>query len=201
LDKSFVVDHQSSFDPPYQLLYVGYLEPWKGVTKLVPLVGQLRNRGVDVELTVVGDGSCLEEMKAQSQRRNLNQWITFCGRVPNYELPETYANHDIFVYPGVWEEPLGRVYLEALASGTPILSTEYGTIDKVIGAGGETARPSVESLADQLQQMISENLEAYSSRAAKQAGRFRADNVIPEMEELYRAAIERKERRTRGQPN
>lgn len=198
LDDSFAIEHRSSFEPPYQLLYVGYLEPWKGVTKLVPLVDTLRARGVDVELTVVGDGSCLETLQSQTRQRDLNQRITFEGRVPNEDLPETYASHDVFVYPGIWEEPLGRVYLEALASGTPVLSTEYGTISEIIGAGGETAPADVEALAEQLQSMITGGLKSYSTAATTQAEEFRADQVIPKIEALYRTAIERKDRRVRN---
>lgn len=201
LDESFVINHESTFEPPYRLLYIGYLEPWKGVTNLVPLVEQLRTHNLEVTLTVVGEGSCTDEMKSQVRQYGLEKWVRFLGRIPNSDLPEVYATHDVFVYPGVWEEPLGRVYLEALASGTPVLSTEYGSINDVIGQGGETAQPDPTSLATRFEEMVESGLEIYSIEAVKQADQFRAEKVISDIEELYRTALRRKEHRVNNDAN
>jgi glycosyltransferase involved in cell wall biosynthesis len=195
LDESFQVEHTSAFEPPYRLLSVGYLEPWKGVNHLVPLIERLRDRGIDVQLTVIGDGSCREELETQTAEHNLQNVVSFCGRVPNEELPEIYAAHDLFVYMGTWDEPLGRVYLEALASGTPIITTSYGTIEKVIGGGGEAVQPDVAAFVCQIEGMIGNGLESYSTAGTKQASNYLADKIIPQMESLYRGAIERKEQR------
>ncbi|NHN46221.1 glycosyltransferase family 4 protein [Halostella sp. JP-L12] len=190
LDEQFSIPHESDFQSPYQLLYVGALENHKGVDRLVPTLKALReNEQASYELTVVGDGSMRAELKREVESEELDDVVTIRGFVPNGELPTVYANHDIFLYPGRWDEPLARVYLEALATGTPIVSTEYGTIKSVIGSGGTTAEGSPEDLARTVEELVDSGLKEYSRGAHDRAERYRAKNVIGEIEGLYQSLL------------
>jgi glycosyltransferase involved in cell wall biosynthesis len=97
-----------------------------------------------------------------------------------------YVNHDCFVYPGIWDEPLGRVYLEALATGTPMVTTDYGNISSIVGPGGVTTEGTVEDFVDTLLRVVRENrLPELSTGATSQAERYRLDRVIDDIECVY----------------
>jgi glycosyltransferase involved in cell wall biosynthesis len=191
LNEEFIREHKSDFNPPYQLLYVGSLERHKGVDRLIPILSRLnRSEPYSFELTIVGDGSMRREIQRNVDDSSLNDLVTFAGFVPNKNLPDIYANHDIFLYPGRWDEPLARVYLEALATGTPIVSTNYGSVKTIIAGGGETAVGTPEDLASSVTKIISSGLQQYSNSAQKRAKNFKSSRVIPRIENMYESIIE-----------
>lgn len=119
-------ERPGSMSCPVRILYCGQLHPYKGVSTLIEACEQLARVGFALELSVYGDGPVdyrreLEAMVAGGSAR-----VTFHGRVPHSDLPEVYRSHDIFVFPSIWSEPFGLTHLEAMASGTPVVSTPNG---------------------------------------------------------------------------
>jgi glycosyltransferase involved in cell wall biosynthesis len=106
---------------PVRVLYVGQLHPYKGVHRLVEAVSQVRQ---PVTLSVVGDGP--PEYREQLLEMATDAEIQFHGKVSHGQLSELYREHDIFVFPSIWEEPFGLTHLEAMASGLPVISTVNG---------------------------------------------------------------------------
>jgi len=193
LNDAFLVDHRSDFEEPYRLLYVGFLERQKGVETLIPVLSALRERlDEQVTLTVVGDGGRRSAMERQASELGVTDAVTFRGFVPNERLPSVYAAHDLFIYPGIWEEPLARVYLEALATGTPVVSTEYGSVASILGDGGVTTDGSVDGFVSAVAGLLRDGrLPDLSDGARRKADGYRLDRVIPQIESIYRTAVER----------
>ncbi|CCC41189.1 probable glycosyltransferase, type 1 [Haloquadratum walsbyi C23] len=190
LNDLFLVDHKSDFTDPIQILYVGALEKHKGVDKLVPIIHGLRQDGLDVELTVVGTGGFRAKMEQQRTELDCAESIDFAGFVSNEKLPEVYAGHDLFIHPGVWEEPLARVYIEALATGTPIVTREYGSVQSIIGDGGVTADDSVESYIEVISDVLRDNRLASLSKGAKDhVRRYERKKIVSQIEELYQSLL------------
>jgi len=188
LDENFLVPHRSDFSEPYRLLYVGSLIKKKGVQKLPPMLELLRDEyDTDYELTIVGDGYLQEPLEAAIKERGLN--ATVAGRIPYGELPEVYANHDVFVYPGIWEEPFARVFLEALASGTPIIGSSVGDLGEIVGEAGVVTDGSPEALAEAVHQMRGDDLSTMSTEAKERAERYLPSEVVPQLEEMYKKTI------------
>jgi glycosyltransferase involved in cell wall biosynthesis len=188
LDEDFLVARQSDFSEPYRLLYVGSLIKKKGVQKLPPMLELLRDEyDADYELTVVGSGYLQEPLKVAIKERGLN--ATVAGQVPYQELPEIYANHDMFVYPGIWEEPFARVFLEALASGTPIIGSSVGDLGEIVGEAGVVTDGSPEALAKAVHQIRGDDLSTMSTEAEKRAERYLPSEVVPQLEEMYKKTI------------
>jgi glycosyltransferase involved in cell wall biosynthesis len=187
VDRRFEVPHQSDFQPPYRLLYVGSLKNHKGVLKLVPLIDRLRSRsGVDFELTIVGEGDLRSSLETEAERRGLLGVIDFRGHVEYEELPEVYAKHDLFVYPGEWDEPFGRVFLEALATGTPTIASDVGAAEEILGEGGFVMGGSVAELTDGIETICtSGQLHALSEAASAETDRFRREAVIDRFTNMY----------------
>jgi glycosyltransferase involved in cell wall biosynthesis len=187
IDDDFRVPHQSEFTEPYRLLYVGALAKHKGVEKLVPILAGLNDGETDFELTIVGSGGMEQTLRKQAEKLGVTDAVDFAGFVPNKELPGVYARHDLFVFPALWEEPLARVYLESLATGTPIITTEYGSISEIIGDGGVTVDGSVESFVEGIQRIGNEGqLFELSTGATKMSEDYQLHNIVSQIERMYK---------------
>jgi glycosyltransferase involved in cell wall biosynthesis len=106
--------------------------------------------------------------------------------MPDERLPRVYADHDLVVYPGRWDEPFGRVFLEAMAAGTPVVSTDVGSVAEIVGDAGTVTGQSMSALADAVRSMLDERTLAQKSRVGKgRVDAYRSLEVIPQFETLY----------------
>jgi len=186
VDDRFDVPHISEFTEPYKLLYVGYLEKHKGVEKLIPLMGSLAESDVEFSLTIVGSGGLESMLHAQAEEYGVTDTIEFTGFVPYEELPELYASHDCFVYPGIWDEPLARVYLECFATGTPIVTSEYGSIEEIVGDAARLTDGSVEGFRRTIREVFrGEQLQKMSAAAAERSEAFSLERMIDQLTTIY----------------
>jgi glycosyltransferase involved in cell wall biosynthesis len=185
VDGRFDVTHRSDFEPPYRLLYVGYLHKHKGVLLLPQVVERLREElRFDVSLSIVGHGPVREQLEESVDG---TEAIDIVGHVPNEELPEVYASHDLFVYPGQWQEPFGRVFLEALATGTPIVATDVGATAEIISAAGRTVSPTVEGVTSGIVEVLSNGcLRDLHDATDSALEPYRPDRVKASLAEMYR---------------
>lgn len=108
----------------WRLLYVGRLEPDKGVDDAVAALAHLPAQAT---LEVVGAGSVDERRRIEETARR----VGVAGRVVFDELPraalaDRYRSADVVVFPSRWEEPFGLVPLEAMACATPVAATRSG---------------------------------------------------------------------------
>jgi glycosyltransferase involved in cell wall biosynthesis len=127
-----------SLHDPVRILYAGQLHPYKGPDTVIRAVQQISREGRRVELTIVGSGppSYLNQLRHLASSGPAQ--VSFTGQLPHASLPLYYRSHDLFVFPSVWEEPFGLTHLEAMASGTPVLSTPHGGPGEFL-RDGETA--------------------------------------------------------------
>ncbi len=123
------VERFASASPPEDLvderptlLFVGRLEPRKGVEELLHAFVQLKSRRADLRLLVVGEGPEHDRCQALLPSR-LHPAVTFLGQVPHDELPRIFASADVFVAPSRGGESFGIVLLEAMAAGLPVVAT------------------------------------------------------------------------------
>jgi glycosyltransferase involved in cell wall biosynthesis len=189
VDDKFLIDHESSFAKPYRLLYVGYLEEHKGVRKLIPILKRCQEElENNITLTIVGKGGQKSYMEGQTRDLGVVESVDFRGFIPNKELPAVYSKHDMFVYPGVWEEPLGRVYLEALATGTPIISSKYGYIKDIMGEGGVAVDGDVKSISKAIiKAIINKDLKEMSEKGKEKSRKYNLSTIISGIENIYKS--------------
>lgn len=113
-----------------RLLYFGSLVRHKGVHTAVEALKEIRARGnLDgLSLTILGSGhSDYElELKQLVESHGLGRQVTFVPKVPMDEIPSWLARHDIFLFTSVWDEPFGRVIVEAMAAGLVVLGASVG---------------------------------------------------------------------------
>ncbi|WP_328666605.1 glycosyltransferase family 4 protein [Streptomyces sp. NBC_00322] len=120
----------------FVMLYVHRLSYRRGVRLLVPLLNAVlpavKDPARDVRLVVVGDGPERSRLQHEAADPALGGRMQVLGAVPNRDLPELYAAADCLVMPS-YEEGFPRVLLEAMASGTPVVTTDAGGSADVVG--------------------------------------------------------------------
>lgn len=109
----------------WRLLYVGRLDPRKGVDTAVQALAELPEHA---RLEVVGGWDAREEERLRRLAAELGaaERVTFAGQLDRLGIAGAYERADAVVFPVRWEEPWGLVPLEAMAKGRPVLATGRG---------------------------------------------------------------------------
>ncbi|WP_143229505.1 glycosyltransferase family 4 protein [Actinophytocola xanthii] len=111
---------------------VSRLWPRKGQDMLIRALPLIRQRVPDAALLLVGAGPYEERLRAMADQLGVREHVVLTGRVPWEELPAYYAAGDVFAMPcrthgrGLDVEGLGIVYLEASATGLPVVAGRSG---------------------------------------------------------------------------
>jgi len=104
----------------------------KGQDVLVRALPRIRERVPEAALLLVGDGPHRPKVEREVDRLGLREHVLLAGRVPGPELPEYYAAGTVFCMParsrraGLEQEGLGICYLEAAATGLPVVAGDSG---------------------------------------------------------------------------
>jgi len=141
---------------PFRLCYIGRFLKMKGLDILIEALGRVE----DCELVLIGAGEWEESMRALIARKELEGRVRILSPLPREKVPSYLASMDALVLPSRttegWMEQLGRVMIEAMAVGVPVIGADSGSIPEVLGDAGllyaEDTSPalakSIESLRD-----------------------------------------------------
>jgi phosphatidylinositol alpha-1,6-mannosyltransferase len=120
---------------------VSRLVPRKGQDTLIRALPALRRRVPDATLLVVGDGPDRARLIRLARDAGVAPAVVFTGSIPTPELPAHYAAGDVYAMPcrtrrgGLDVEGLGIVYLEASATGLPVVAGDSGGAPDAVRAG------------------------------------------------------------------
>lgn len=134
-----VARNDLGIDKKKVILYVGRIEPIKGLGNLLEAAALLEDQDDTVLLIVggkPGDDSELERLKSQARDLGMGDKVVFTGAVPQSRLPTYYSAADVFVLPS-YTESFGLAALEAMACGTPVVASRVGGLSTFI-RNGET---------------------------------------------------------------
>lgn len=125
-------------DGPFTIGFVGRMLPGKGLKVLADALAQLTSE--DWRLLVVGDGPEREGFEQQLSSYGIRDRATFTGAIDFALVPEYFQKLDVMVIPTETtqriREQFGRVIVEAMASGVPVIGSTCGAIPEVIGDSG-----------------------------------------------------------------
>jgi len=161
------------------ILYVGVLIPRKGVHFLLESFAQIADEIKDANLVLIGktdDDGYARTLTKMTEHLGIAQRVTFIGPKTQSELAEFMARAEVLVLPSL-SEALGRVVLEAMACGTPVIGSAVGGIPDMIQEGetGFLIPPGdVDALAGRLNWILKnpEKATDIGDRARKFAGEF-----------------------------
>lgn len=121
----------------FTLGYVGRLTEEKGLRNLLWALSRCDDR---IRLRLAGDGPARHRLGVLAKELGVDKRIAFLGPIDHEELPAFYHEIDALVLPSLttpqWREQFGRVLIEAMSCGAPVIGSDSGAIPSVIGDAG-----------------------------------------------------------------
>jgi len=116
------------------VLYAGNIKPHKNVVRLIEAFAIVRRKlGEDLKLLIIGDEiSKHAALRRTVHRHQLHKYVRFLGFVPDQTLAILYRLAAVFVFPSLYEG-FGLPPLEAMASGTPVVTSNVSSLPEVVG--------------------------------------------------------------------
>lgn len=119
------------FDPSKRsLLFVGRLEKVKGVQDAICAMPKILETFPDTMLRIAGDGSYEKDLRALVIEKNLQDSVLFLGKLDRRELEAEYARCTIVLMPSIWPEAFGKVGIEAMSMGRPVIACDVGGVSE-----------------------------------------------------------------------
>ncbi len=179
----------------FRIGYAGRLVAEKGLDLLIRAVAQLEGPWY---LSLRGDGPQRDELRTLAGLLNIGGSVAFDDPVPSTEMPAVYRQFDVLVLPSRtrpnWKEQFGRVLIEAMACGVPVVGSDSGAIPEVIGdAGLIFPEGDVTALRDCLAAIM---WDVDRQRSLAEAGRrrvlqhFTQARIAAQTVEVYRSMLE-----------
>lgn len=119
------------------IVFVGRLSEEKGIDKILEAMRFVETE--NVKLIIAGSLLYNANIRDEYQDRlhilaeQVKDKVVFAGYINQEELPYLYSVADISVLPSMWDEPAGLTMIEAMACGTPVITTASGGISEYVG--------------------------------------------------------------------
>lgn len=174
--------------------YVGRLVPEKGVGLLLDAVAELEG---DWRLTILGTGSERERLMARVHELRIAGRVHFREPLRSVEMPRFYRQLDVLVLPSRsrpnWIEQFGRVLIEAMACGVPVVGSDCGEIPHVIGPAGlvfpEGDSAALRARLDRLQKDAALRADLARRGRARVIERYTQRRVADQTVAVYRETL------------
>src|SRR5690606_25195363 len=172
------------------LLYVGNVKPHKNLERLLAAFHLVRQTpGLDdLRLVMIGDEiSRYSALRRAVHRNNLHKYVRFLGFLPDHMLPIVYRLASVFVFPSLYEG-FGLPPLEAMASGTPVVTSNVSSLPEVTGDAAILVDPlSVEAIADGIRRVLTDRelADALRSRGLARAREFSWERAATALRRIY----------------
>jgi glycosyltransferase involved in cell wall biosynthesis len=181
-------------DHPF-LLYVGNIKPHKNLERLIEAFGRVRAGGVsELRLIIIGDEiSKYPPLRQAVHRHRLNKFVRFLGFQPYDTLAVFYRLARAFVFPSLYEG-FGLPPLEAMACGTPVVTSNLSSLPEIAGDAAILVDPyEPESIADGIARAVTdERLRAHLvARGFARAREFSWEQSVTAIHHIYMDVLER----------
>jgi glycosyltransferase involved in cell wall biosynthesis len=178
--------------PPY-LLYLGAITARKNITQLLEAFARVCQRHPDLILVVGGKRQWhTDEVDMALAHGESMQQVHFTGYVRDADLPALYSAASAFVFPSSYEG-FGLPPLEAMACGTPVITSNTSSLPEVVGDAALTINPSdVDELAAAIERALTDqNLRAdLRRRGLARAARFTWERTARETLDAYEHVLQ-----------
>ena len=187
------------------LLFVGRIEPLKGIDILIHAIALMRQKGIKICLSVIGGNTSLDpdlennemaRLQLLREQVGLLDLVAFLGKREQESLPYYYSAADAVVVPSHYES-FGMVALEAMACGTPVVASQVGGLAFLVrdGVTGFTVPvDDPEELAAYLIKLVEDEdlRKTMGMNASEFAKDYAWDKIADQIIALYNEGIEKK---------
>lgn len=179
--------------PDKFILHVGTIEPRKNIARLVRAFARAkRSAHLPHRLVLVGArGWKYADIDAAIEQAGIQNDVIFAGYAPQNELPLWYQAADLLAYPSIYEG-FGLPPLEAMACGTPVVTSNAASIPEVVGDAALTVAPDDETaLGNAIIRALTDQAwrEQMMARGLAQAKKFSWERAAQETVALYRTVL------------
>jgi len=177
------------------VLYVGNIKPHKNLVRLIEAFDELRRGELeDLKLLIIGDEiSKLPALRLAVHKHKLHKHVRFLGYLSDDMLAVLYRLAALFVFPSLYEG-FGLPPLEAMASGTPVVTSNLSSLPEVTGDAAILIDPSsVDSIVDGMRRVLTNPALAAEMRrkGLRRAREFSWERSVDKIRAVYTEIAER----------
>jgi glycosyltransferase involved in cell wall biosynthesis len=176
------------------VLYAGNVKPHKNLERLIEAFDLVRKRGLDrLKLVMIGDEiSKYAGLRRAVHQHQLHKYVRFLGYLPEETLAVMYRLAGVFVFPSLYEG-FGLPPLEAMASGTPVVTSNVSSLPEVAGDAAVLVDPySPQAIADGIYQVLTDESLRRSLRqkGVARAAQFSWEQSVRRIRAIYGEAAD-----------
>jgi glycosyltransferase involved in cell wall biosynthesis len=171
------------------VLYAGNVKPHKNLERLIQAFDIVRQRGLDhLKLVIIGDEvSKYASLRRAVHRHQLHKYVRFLGYLPEETLAVMYRLAGVFVFPSLYEG-FGLPPLEAMASGTPVVTSNVSSLPEVAGDAALLIDPyDPNAIADGIYRVLTDERvrRDLRRRGLDRARQFSWEASVKRIREIY----------------
>jgi glycosyltransferase involved in cell wall biosynthesis len=171
------------------VLYAGNVKPHKNLERLIEAFHLVRQRGLDhLKLVLIGDEiSKYTALRRAVHHHQLHKYVRFLGYLPEETLAVMYRLAGVFVFPSLYEG-FGLPPLEAMASGTPVVTSNVSSLPEVAGDAAVLVDPyDPQAIADGIFQVLTDERLRRDLRrkGVARAGMFSWEQSVRRIRAIY----------------
>jgi glycosyltransferase involved in cell wall biosynthesis len=197
------IDDRFTHEPPpeeiarvrerYQLnhpfvLYAGNIKPHKNLVRTIDAFQMVREEIADLTLLIIGDEiSKYTALRRAVHRHQLHKYVRFLGFVPDETLAVLYRLADVFVFPSLYEG-FGLPPLEAMASGTPVVTSNVSSLPEVTGDAALLVDPyDVGAIAEGMRRVLTDSRlrSELRARGLRRAREYSWEVSVKKIRDIY----------------
>ena len=165
-----------------KIIYIGRISVRKNISTTIKALNILRNEGVKVEFTIIGN---IDDMSEYDKIKNV-EYVKYLSVMPKEKLLNYYRNNDIFIMPS-HRETFGLVYAEAMSQGVPVIYTKGqgfdGQFDEgIVGFHVSDKKPL--EIVDAINKILN-NYETISHNASIKSEIFNWKEIAKKYRDIY----------------
>jgi glycosyltransferase involved in cell wall biosynthesis len=174
------------------VLYAGNVKPHKNLERLIEAFDLVRKRGLEhLKLVLIGDEiSKYAALRRAVHKHQLHKYVRFLGYLPEETLAVMYRLAGVFVFPSLYEG-FGLPPLEAMASGTPVVTSNVSSLPEVAGNAAVLVDPyDPSAIADGIERVLCDEELRRDLRAKglARARQFSWESSVTRVREIYEEA-------------
>ena len=171
------------------VLYAGNVKPHKNLERLIEAFHLVRSRGLDqLKLVLIGDEiSRYTALRRAVHRHQLHKYVRFLGFLPLDTLAVMYRLAGAFAFPSLYEG-FGLPPLEAMASGTPVVTSNVSSLPEVAGDAAVLVDPyDAAAIADGIYRVLTDEAlrNGLRRRGLERATQFSWESSVRRVREIY----------------
>jgi len=194
VSEDFFTNADEKTDNKKIIITVARLVELKGIQDVLKALAILRKEDtqIDMEYRIIGEGPYMKKLEEIVNDENLGDIVKFAGYMTKKDTQMQYAVADLFVLTS-YSEAFGQVFLEAMASGVPVIGSMVGGIPEIVTAktGILVEAGNDRAIASAITDVLEKKVEFAKEDILKRAADFTWSNIVDQYELEYKEIMSR----------